>query len=268
MSPKRLGILALLYYKSGKNYLADTSSTLEQLAVGYFCEHKGVCGILNAIRNKLKLDSSKYWMKPARKLFKKKDPTQKEGKANKAKTSFIESDATNSKVVSEAKVKNVKQKSEKMEIEQKQKQNDLKPNDPEELEESSESDEDVKEIDVIEPPTTVDEFFITADGTNYLSTAVITRKQEKDTQDDTYHGNVFGKKPQEASFFHKNDNKPGKLASNRFDSTKRKFPNDSEEHVHKVKETRIDTELHPSWQAKQKLKPTITEFKGKKITFD
>lgn len=268
MSPKRLGILALLYYKSGKNYLADTSSTLEQLAVGYFCEHKSVCGILDAIRNKLKLDSSKYWMKPARKLFRKKDLMQKEGKANKAKTSFIESVTSNPKVVSETKVKNIRQKSEKMGIEQKKKQNDLKPNAPRGLEESSGSDADVKKIDVIEPLTTVDEFFITADGTNYLSTAVITREQEKDAQDDTYHGNVFEKKPQEASFFHKNDNKPGKLVSNRFDTYKRMFPNDSEEHVHKVRETRIDSELHPSWQAKQKLKPTITEFKGKKITFD
>jgi len=28
------------------------------------------------------------------------------------------------------------------------------------------------------------------------------------------------------------------------------------------------TDLHPSWQAKQKIKPIIQEFKGKKITFD
>ena len=32
-------------------------------------------------------------------------------------------------------------------------------------------------------------------------------------------------------------------------------------------ESVVDQQLHPSWQAKQKLKPIISEFQGKKIKF-
>lgn len=291
MSPKRLGLLALMYYKSGKNYLANSDSTVEQLAVGYFCEHKSVNGILDAIRNKLKLDESSNWRRSVRKLFKKKDKTlnAERVKEKKKKTSFTETDDTDSKATAKNKNKKVQQKSEangksekpeKSPKKQKQQvaQENAEQDKSEESDDSSKSDDDTdvkstKENDVSEPPpTTVDEFFITADGSNYLSTAVVNRNQEEDSDGNDnqhfYQGKDFERKPREASFFHKSDKKPVKPSVNRFEGTKRKWSNESEEQVHKSTEKKIDTELHPSWLAKQKLKPTITEFKGKKIKFD
>lgn len=280
--------MALIYYKSGKNYLADSSSTIEQLAVGYFCEHKSVHGILDAIRNKLKLDESYNWRRTVKKLFKKKDKTLIGEKEKKKKDSFTETDATEATVTPKGKTKKSKQKSEPNDATEKAKkpqkksnESEVKAADSEESDDSSENDVDVdvkpaENNDVSEPPTTVDDFFITADGSNYLSTAVSNRNQEGDSDGETnqrlYRGKDFDRKPKEASFFHKSDKKPVKLAVNRSVdlglNSKRKWLDESEEQVHQSKEKKVDPELHPSWQAKQKLKPTITEFKGKKITFD
>lgn len=272
MSPKRLAILALIYHKSGKNYLADQNSTVEQLAVGYFTEHKSVIVTLDAIRSKLKLDESSDWKKLVKKLFKKKEKSESVEKTKKKKTPFVESDTTDPST--SEKNKKTKQKSETNPEKSTKSQKKLKKspgNDTIETTEADESDEssesETEENDAPEAPTTVDDFFITADGKNYLSTAVVTRKQEEDTVDDDTNSKGIEKKPKESSFFHKSDKKPVKLATNRSEG-KRKWPIDSEETVTKTKETKIDTQLHPSWQAKQKLKPTITEFKGTKITFD
>lgn len=289
MSPKRLGLLALLYYKSGKNHLADSSSTVEQLAVGYYCEHKNVNGILDAIRKKLKLDEKTNWRRSVRKLFKKKDKTLNAEKAKKKKTPFIETDETDTTATTKNKNKKSQKKAEangrptkSTDAQKKQKaaagQNTTEPDKSEESDGSSESEEGVdirssEKDSVMEPPTTVDDFFITADGSNYMSTAVANRNQEKDSDDDNnhhlYHGKDFERKPKEASFFHKSDKRPVKLAVNRkFEGTKRKWLDETEEQVERAIQKNVDPELHPSWQAKQKLKPTITEFKGKKITFD
>lgn len=290
MSPKRLGLLALRYYKSGKNYLANSDSTVDQLAVGYFCEHKSINGILDAIRKKLKLDESWNWRKSVKKLFKKKDKTLNADKVKekKEKTSFTETDNTDSKTTAKNKNKKVQQKleangnSEKPEKSQKKQkqqaaQEDVESDKSEEFDDSSESDEDIdvkldEKNSVSEPPTIVDDFFITADGSNYLSNAVVNRNQAEDSEGDDnqhfYRGKDFERKPREASFFHKSDKKPVKPAVNRFEATKRKWSDESEEQVHMPKEKKVDSELHPSWQAKQKLKPIITEFKGKKIIFD
>lgn len=288
MSPKRLGLLALLYYKSGKSYLADQNSTVEQLTVGYYSESKGLNVLLDSIRSKLKLTENSNWRKSVKKLFKKKDKSKKPEKVEK-ETSFTESNNTNAKT--EPKIKNKKskkeveskgklEKSDKSSKTQQKKQIDAEEQDEEtsnDTDESSETDENNNdgELDsgnAVTAPTTVDDFFITADGSNYLSTAVVSRKQEEDS-DDASTGNMqrgkgFEKKPRESSFFHKSDKKPVKLAANRFEGSKRKWSDEAGEIVPKEKQTKIDPELHPSWQAKQKLKPTITEFKGKKITFD
>lgn len=272
--------MALINYKSGKNYLAIQSSTVEQLAVAYFTEHKTVGPILDAIRNKLNLDDSSNWKKLAKKLFRKNDKTsategeketteteessdgkglKKKAKAN-AKTN---EKSIKSKTPSSKETK--KQKKSNKSIEQK----DTTPSESDESEEESDKETENENNDTA-PATTVDDFFITADGSNYLATAVANTKQEEDLDDDHHpnRGKEFAKKPKEASFFHKSDKKPVKLAVNRFENKKRKWSDNEEEEVHTVKESKVDPELHPSWQAKQKQKPIITEFKGKKITFD
>lgn len=276
MPPKRLGLLALLHYKSGKNYLADQNSTVEQLAVGYFSEYKTMNGILDAIRKKLNLHESQLWKKTSKKLFKKKDKTEQADKMNK-KTPFTETENGEENSGAKNKKKKTKQtsetngkvsKSDKGDKKQtKSKKATAEQDAASESDESSESEEENDLESTSAPaPTTVDEFFITADGANYLSTAVTTSKQENNKPDDDQTEKVFPKRSKESSFFHKSDKKPVKLAVNRFENKKRTWT--EHEEAEPAKETKLDPELHPSWQAKQKQKPIITEFKGKKITFD
>lgn len=287
MPPKRLALLSLIYYKSGKNYLADQDATVEQLSVGYFSQSKGLNVVLDSIRSKINLTEKDDWRKQVKKLFKKKDPSKQKEKVQK-NTQFTESDNADVKTDAKSKSKKTKQKVESNGKLDKLSKSAAKTQQPEKnhpeaendevsnvSDESDESDGDVEEeIDGqnTAAPTTVDDFFITADGTNYLSTAVISRNQEEGSDDDGAghlpRSTGFEKKSRESSFFHKSDKKPVKLAVNRFDGSKRKFTNEGDNQICEKKQTKIDPELHPSWQAKQKLKPTITEFKGKKITFD
>lgn len=261
MSPKRLGLLALIYYKSGKDYLADSQSTTEQLAVGYFSQFKGLNVILDVIRSKINLDNAPDWRKLAKKLFKKKDNAIKEEKIEKEdpKSNDGKLQKKSSKLV------NKKQKAEST-----QQSTNIAAL---ESEESSANEDDAKSSSPL-PPTTIDDFFITADGSNYLSTAVANQKQEDDSDDDSKgrmkHGKSFVKKSHESSFFQKDNKKTVKLATARSEGgTKRKWSNDKDEQkIITEKHSTVDPNLHPSWQAKQKLKPTIAEFKGKKITFD
>uniref|UniRef100_A0A1A9WH24 Serum response factor-binding protein 1 n=1 Tax=Glossina brevipalpis TaxID=37001 RepID=A0A1A9WH24_9MUSC len=62
---------------------------------------------------------------------------------------------------------------------------------------------------------------------------------------------------------------------NKFEGTRRTFHEDSDENTAnmntQIEENDHNTnniDLHPSWIAKQKMKPTITAFQGKKIIFD
>lgn len=288
MPPKRLGLLALLYYKSGKNHLSDSNATVEQLSVGYFSQFKGLNEILDGIRTKLNLNENSNWRRHVRKLFKKRDKSKQKEKVQE-KTPFNESDNLNVNTESKSSGKKSKLKSngdlEKSLLKTEAKKEKTKQSCSEqsnevvtkESDESSDSDENseeeiVGENDVAAAPTTVDDFFITADGSNYLSTAVVSQIQEKGSDDESKshlpRNQGFEKKSKESSFFHKSDKKPVKLAVNRFEGTKRKWTDNDETQDNEKKPAKIDPELHPSWQAKQKLKPTITEFKGKKITFD
>lgn len=272
MLPKRLGLLALIYYKSGKNYLSDSQSTVEQLAVGYFSQYKGLNSILDAIRNKLNLDNAPDWRRLAKKLFKKKDKSIKKEKIDKKKNAFVESDNVKP---NESKLENSNgnlEKSSKSANKKQKKQTESTQLDAAapalESDESSESSATEDNADSLPPPTTVDDFFITADGSNYLSTAVANKKEDDESDDDS-KGKGFVKKSNESSFFQKNNKKPVKLATVRSEAgPKRKWSDDREEKVETGKQLKVDPNLHPSWQAKQKLKPTIAEFKGKKITFD
>lgn len=283
VSPKRLGLLALVYYKSGKNYLADSQSTMEQLAVGYFSQFKGLSSILDMIRNKLDLDNAPDWRKLAKKLFKKKAEAVKKKKIGKEENALAESDNEDSGT-GKVKQSNGKQEKSTKASGKKQKKQTGAPQQNTaaavalKSEESSESDateeeDDDSDAETAPPPTTVDDFFVTADGSNYVSTAVASEKPDDDSDDNskghTKQGKGFAKKPHESSFHQKNIKRPVKLATDRLDSgKKRKWTDDNEEESNVGKQLKADSNLHPSWQAKQKLKPTITEFKGTKITFD
>lgn len=273
MSPKRLGLLALFQYKSGKNYLADPASTIQQLTVAYYLQFKGLDSVLDSIRKKVHLDDASNWRQSVKKLFKKKNKTKKLETDQKAK--FVESDGATVDGELKTKKKNAKVKIEsngKLDKSNKsKKQTKQKPNnDGEQIEndESSDSEGELGGEEVVSAPTAVDDFFITADGSNYLSTAIANPNQ--DENDTNGQSNSFDKKQthKQTSVSWKGVKKPVKLGTNRIENTKRTWTSEGEERIHEEKRPNIDPKLHPSWQAKQKLKPIITEFKGKKITFD
>lgn len=262
MAPKRLGLLALLYHKSGKNYLADQNSTAEQLAVGYFYEYKGVAAMMDTMKNKLKLNESSNWKSVVRKLFKKKDKSEKGEKSEKGGRAEKTPKAEKKAAAENGKETKKKSKTKQMPSDSNV---SVKSDEAEESDEESESSdsEDSNESEEDVAPTTVDDFFITADGSNYLSTAIVSKKQQEDSDGEE---KVFAKKLREASFFHKSDKKPA--VERRTENSKRKWPKEEEQPAPAEKVRKVDTSLHPSWQAKQKQKPTIANFTGTKITFD
>ncbi|XP_026463004.1 serum response factor-binding protein 1-like [Ctenocephalides felis] len=148
---------------------------------------------------------------------------------------------------------------------------------------------------------TVDDFFITDSGTHYESTFVpkpvkeqihndgLNRQQRRAQQ----FGNVVKKRPpkfskkdsftkqKDSKFNHnkieKNDFKFNKDKKPKFDKVDFKSKNKMDKDDSKfnksvnkkaVPEIKQEVSLHPSWEAKKKLKPQITAFQGKKIVFD
>lgn len=138
--------------------------------------------------------------------------------------------------------------------------------------------------------TTVDSFFITGDGSNYMSTAVAN-----ETADDAHlseavnrrerRGNIsinakstkrvelkYNKETDDDSSAHPSwAAKRKQKVIPQFQGKKVKFGEDEKgEEANSLSQKPNEEKevLHPSWAAKQKLKPVITEFKGTKITFD
>ncbi|XP_037807351.1 myb-like protein X [Lucilia sericata] len=62
-----------------------------------------------------------------------------------------------------------------------------------------------------------------------------------------------------------NNGRDGKFSQNKWND--RKKTDSRQDFKHKAANTNVEENLHPSWAAKQKLKPVITGFQGKKITF-
>lgn len=241
------------YYKSGKNYLADPASTVEQLSVGYYCESKSLIAVLDMIREKLKIGDGNKWKRSSRKLFikreKKEEGVEKQDKkkSDNDAASFVETD---NDIESKPQKKSTEATSKKQKNGKKVKFNE---------------DEDVEES-VVDAPTTVDDFFITADGTNYMSNAVNATQKDEDDNGTTKH--EFGKRDKSESFIRNDAAKKFEKNGKRFGGEKRKWNEESIAPTVVKEEKKIDPNLHPSWIAKQKQKPTITEFKGSKITFD
>lgn len=151
------------------------------------------------------------------------------------------------------------------------------------LKERRESEYDLKKPneDVKERPThVIDPFFITESGQPYLSTAVVLSDDDNnDTEDEQPEQKrrksaIRGQNIKEHKDVRENNNRysvnfvknPSTVQSNR----KIKFDEDgSAEDVPTVPKAVQDAEgMHPSWVAKQKLKPKIAAFQGTKIKFD
>lgn len=264
---------ALLQYKSGVNYLAKQDATVDEYSVGYFCEFKTIPPILDLIRDKYHLSESVEWRTTMKDWFKKDKTAEKEKKSKKLKKATKK----NSPGQSDKKVKKgAKVKTELSEIKEEQKTPKLKSEKKQKLEKvKKESTEQLDDAsgDQTATPTTVDDFFITADGSNYISTAVINRTQE-DGPDDGLDRRARRAQQQGRSandkqtpFGKKTKSFEAKTDPNRFIGGKRKWTEESIDESEAKAPRQIDPELHPSWQAKQKQKPVISEFKGSKIVF-
>lgn len=127
----------------------------------------------------------------------------------------------------------------------------------------------VEEMDGIseEPAatTTVDPFFITNDGSNYVSTAVIDRTQA-DGPDDT-----LNRRSRRANRLSNNSAGPKAHAKvgqfNKSAPILKTFGGSSRNTMRKDEPENVDADVHPSWSAKRKQK-SIPAFQGKKMKFD
>lgn len=256
MSAKRLGLLSLLYHTSGKkNYLADPNSTVEQLAIGYFYQYKSVTATLDSIEQQLNLNGKKDWQYQVKKLFKTKSNTTLKGEQPSRKkvqkdSSFVESD--NLDHVENDDSNKVKE-SKDIDGSKTTKRNAVK------------SKRKSKENTETDTPSTVDEFFITNEGTSYMSTAVVNNTQNDNSNNESGQKSIKAKKAKHTNAAGKFERKDTQKQKNE----ERKLNSEMDESIEKEKTIKeIDSSLHPSWIAKQKQKPTITEFKGSRITFD
>lgn len=130
-----------------------------------------------------------------------------------------------------------------------------------------------KEEEKERPTHVVDPFFITESGQPYLSTAVVMSDDNNDTDNEEYQPEQRRRKPmtnrQENRRMRSNEmplltNFKGKLT--KFD----KDGSAAETTLPTLPPVAANSEagMHPSWIAKQKLKPKIAAFTGTKIKFD
>lgn len=128
----------------------------------------------------------------------------------------------------------------------------------------------------------VDPFFITDTGENYLSSAVSIAndkwQQQNGQEDDKRNLHLIKLNGKNKPTYHQQDFKTNKFgARNQFSSqkydksqkfgTEDKFSNYANKKSKELTNSRQQN-IHPSWAAKQKLKPVISSFQGKKITFE
>lgn len=257
-------------------------ATPEQLAIGYFANIEIVKKTLETIYQALSLDDATFWRRQVKKLFKKKENDVKTKSKNKTKgakkddenddeeKSTNEDEATSPSTGKKLKKSEKSKKSDKSNASTKVKQprsNDddnnpkpakIKKSEPEEDDDDDDDDEAVHE-------STVDDFFITAEGTSYLSNAVVKAVKSGEENDEQVSRAPAqnGKRNQSFTKLNQNDN-------TRF-AAKKPFKRNFEETVKEMPSapvTPVDPNLHPSWLAKQKQKPIIAGFQGTKITFD
>lgn len=306
----RLGALILGCTKKPNDVFSDPESSVEDICVAHMCAFKRVIDMMDEIKAKFNLDDSTDWQsivlqiasnirpkgkgfvknmngknlksktkggKDKVKKFSKKQVTENPSNGESAATDKDESINANkkNKSVSVESVKAVRNKEKK--------------------ENKKKTVEAIEQPNVITPaiiPTTVDPFFITDEGTNYISTAVVDRTQA-DAPDDgldrrSRRAKQFNKSHVPSKFNASKNvkrldtplNKAKSFGNNSKHATKdstwtakrqQKTPSEFQEKKTKFNNSikkEATEHLHPSWAAKQKQKPTISEFKGSKITFD
>lgn len=297
--------------KSTSQLVSDSKASIEEICVGRLLKLKAITAFVSDMKSKYDVNGTLDWhtivghfadAKATKKKLTKKNAGKREvtenkkqngGKVTKAKISPAHTEITKPKDASGKPVAQtpLKVKPERTEPPKKEKAKEI--------------------IEHSEEPiatTMVDPFFITNDGSNYISTAVIDRTQPEAPDNELNRRSRRANRPNNNSVESKSHGKNSKFnnpapklksfgGSSR-NEAKKDVSEASDAGVHPswsakrkqktipafqgkkikfdgsedkpTKSTTNDAEdkLHPSWVAKQKLKPVITEFKGSKITFD
>lgn len=251
-----MGALALSSKKTSSQLVSDSKSSIEEICTGRLLSLKAIIAFVSKMKSKYDVHGTLDWQTiighfadanaTKKKLPKKRDGTEnkdrKDGKVAKAKALPAEKKAAKSKdkTVTQVaqnlpKVKPLKTK--KIE---------------EEIDEPSE-----------EPAATTmaDPFFITNDGSNYMSTAVIDRTQP-DGPDD-----ALNRRSRRANRLPNNsDGAKSHVKTGKFNKSTPKLKSFGGSARNETKQD-AEADVHPSWSAKRKQK-SIPAFQGKKMKFD
>ncbi|KAJ6634744.1 hypothetical protein Bhyg_13323 [Pseudolycoriella hygida] len=275
-----LAKLALGFAKNPNKILTNQLSSIEDTSLANIVTFKCVNEKLQQIKSKFGLDDSDGW----------RDSVQEIGKKKKKKIDK-ETNKMRNKERKEAKKKHselVKKRDEW--LENAYKSDGTSETDEDEVLDKG-ADKPKKSVHVREkklkkvlvknalsdPLKTVDSFFVTETGENYLATKVVDRIQSRGPNDGLdrkkRRAQQFGRMSvtnsirKEAPIPKDPSHRSVKRKVNSSDKFKsKKLKSDEEVMVDSTADT--TEKIHPSWAAKQKLKPVISKFLGSKITFD
>lgn len=263
-----MGVLALSSKKTASQLRSDAKASVEDVCVGWLLSLKAIIAFVSETKQKYDVDGTLDWQsivghfagaKATKKKLKKKIAASADGVAS-AKQKNVKSAKPNASPAQKENPKsvdkNVKPATGKS---PKVKPTPAKPAKMKRIAEV---------VDDSEEPvatTMVDPFFITDDGSNYISTAVIDRTQA-DAPDDN-----LNRRERRANRMSNNSAGPKAHAKNaKFNKntpTLKSFGGSVRNEAKNGTWQEDDADVHPSWSAKRKQK-TIPSFQGKKIKFD
>lgn len=253
--------------KTSSQLVSDSKASIEEVCIGRLLSLKAIIAFVSKTKSKYDVDGSVDWQgivghfadaKTVKKKMTKNNAAEnaganaerKNGKVSKSKATPAQKKAVTSK---DKPVAPVAQKSPKLKSPSTKKSKKKKVE---------------KVAEITEEPaatTTVDPFFITNDGSNYVSTAVIDRTQA-DGPDD-----ALNRRSRRANRLSNNSAGPKAHAKvdkfNKSAPTLKSFGGSSRNDARKEVPDNADADVHPSWSAKRKQK-SIPAFQGKKMKFD
>lgn len=239
-------------------------------------------------KKKMKLKKAGKWVEPAgrdrkpvQKMNNKPQIEREEWLKNNTETTEIDEEVKkcNKKKTEKVEGKNLKRKAPVKVEESSESSEDETNSDTEKLsnesKESDESEEEEEEEEIVKKPVnkkikkeeieikeeipvqTVDSFFITESGSNYMSSVVLDQNQnDEDINTDLpFHKKVIKKNIVHTPGINRRQRRQGITV-----------PTFVPQPIETPKK-KLNEDVHPSWLAKQKQR-SIQEFQGKKITFD
>lgn len=254
--------------RSISQLVSDSKASIEEICVGRLLRLKAITAFVSEMKSKYDVNGTLDWRtivghfadakatkkKVAKKYADKREGAentkQNNGKVTKAKISPTHKEITTLK---DTPVKPVAQKPPK-----------VKP-----ARTKSPKEEKTEEvIEHSEEPTAttmVDPFFITNDGSNYISTAVIDRTQPDGPENELNRRSRRANRSNINSVASKSHGKNSKF--NNPAPKLKSFGGSSRTEARKDVPAAANADVHPSWSAKRKQK-SILAFQGKKIKFD